>query len=543
MVQKTKRPKYGSMDGFIRPSQPSRPRQRLSSLPVDTAPHFNNQHSTKPEASLPLPQQPVFPTYYSPYATQSAQPTSRTQKQKSKWSRKRKFATSALTILLVGFGLGGWYGAGLLGSINKVFHGNIITDVHALVSHTTLKGEDQGRVNILLAGDSADDPHHGGAQLTDSIMLVSIDTKNHTGFMLSIPRDLWVNIPGVAHQKINAANEATNFNQSGYPKGGMGQLEQIVQTDLGVPVNYYALINYAAFKDAINAIGGVSITIQSPDPRGLYDPNIAKVDHGPLKLPNGVLTLDGQTALNLARARGDPCFCGHVEYGFPQSDFNRTQHQRQMLTALIQKGQSAGVFANPIKVSQLFSSFGNNIATDLSLQDVARFTEITKGINVSKLQPLSLSNSGQKSLLKGYTAPDGEEALIPAAGVDDFGQIRQFYQQLTSNDPVVKEAPSVVVLNATGINGLAHKQAALLQAKGFNVIGAADANGLYQHSLIVDGSNNQKPASTKLLQTVFPRDTGVATGTTSSLEAGEAKSYKADFVVLIGQDSRSTQKP
>src|SRR5258708_2589773 len=295
-----------------------------------------------------------------------------------RWSAKRKVGTVALLILLIGLGFGGFYGARLLSSVNKVFHGNVFTDAAALWSNTPLKGEGQGRVNILLAGDSADDPNHGGAQLTDSIMIVSINTQNHTGFMLSIPRELWVHIPGWSHQKINAANDVVDFNQAGYPKGGMGQLQQIVQTDLGIPIDYYALINYAAFKDAVTAVGGITITIQSTDPRGLFDPNIAKVDGGPLKIPNGAVVLDGQTALNVARARGDPCGCGQYEYGFPHSDYDRTQHQREMLTALAQKAQTAGVIANPFKVTQLFDAFGNNVATDLNLQNVLRFVKLTK---------------------------------------------------------------------------------------------------------------------------------------------------------------------
>jgi LCP family protein required for cell wall assembly len=487
--------------------------------------------------------QSEFPRYYSPYAAKQATSLPQRPKIKSKWSMKRKFVTSGLTLLLVGFVFGGWFGARLIGNLDKVFHGNVFSDVHALFSSTKLKGENQGRVNILLAGDSADDPNHGGAQLTDSIMVVSIDTKNHTGFMLSIPRDLWVNIPGWSHQKINAANDVTNFNQSGYPHGGMGQLEQIVQTDLGIPIDYYALINYTAFKDAVNAVGGITINIQSPDPRGLYDPNIAKADGGPLKLPNGEVTLNGQTALNLARARGDPCGCGQYEYGFPQSDYNRTQHQRQMLTALAQKAQTAGVLANPIRVSQLFNSFGNNIATDLNLQDTLRFIQITKGMNVANLQPLALSNSGKNALLTGYAAPDGEQALIPTAGVDNFGQIQQYYQQLTSDDPVAKEAPSVVVLNAGGITGLAHKEATMLQSKGFNVTGAYDANNQYPNSLIVDLSNNQKPASKQLLQSIFARGTATTTSITSSTEASEAQNYSANFVVILGQKQGSTQQP
>jgi LCP family protein required for cell wall assembly len=519
MNRKLKSSKYSSIDGFLKPDYERRP-QIVRSV-------------VKPSY------QPPFPRYYSPYTSIPKAPSS---KIKRRWSRKRKVVVSILTILFVGFGFGTYFGARIIGNVDKVFHGNLFSDVQAIFSTAKLKGEDSGRVNILLAGDSGDDPGHGGAQLTDSIMIISIDTQNHTGFMLSIPRDLWVYIPGWSHQKINASNDVTNFSQPGFPKGGMGQLEQIVQTDLGIPIDYYALIDYTAFKDAVNAVGGISVNIQSPDPRGLFDPNIAKVDGGPLLLKNGVQTLNGQTALNLARARGDPCYCGLVEYGFPQSDYNRTEHQRQMLTALAQKAQSLGVITNPIKVTSIFNAFGNNVATDLSLQGVTRFTQITKGMNVANLQSLVLSINGKNPLLKDYLAPDGEEALIPTAGIDNFGQIQQYIHQLTSNNPVVREAPSAVVLNASGITGLAHKEATVLQSKGFYVVGAADANNQYPGSMIVDLTKNQKPASKQLLQQLYSSNTTIASDTTSSNEAREAQGYNANFVIILGQNWNSSSQ-
>jgi LCP family protein required for cell wall assembly len=531
---KSNKTNYGA-DGFSRPSRSKQPRRQTSRSPILSQPGKSG-NTTRAKVSG----QPAFAQYYSPYTAKRTVTQQKRPKIRPGWFKRHKIITAVLAILLLGFGVGSWYGAQIIGNLDKVFHGNVFTDAKALFSQTKLKGEDQGRVNILLAGDSADDPNHGGAQLTDSIMIVSIDTKTHTGFMLSIPRDLWVDIPGWSHQKINVANEVNNFNQAGYPKGGMGQLEEIVQNNLGIPIDYYALINYTAFRDAVNSVGGVTINIQSPDPRGLYDPNISKADGGPLKLPNGTVTLNGQTALNLARARGDPCGCGSVEYGFPQSDYNRTQHQRQMLTALAQKAQSAGVLANPIKITNLFNSFGNNVATDLNIQDVLRFIQVTKGMNINSLQSLALSNSGSKPLLTGYFAPDGEEALIPIAGVDNFGQIQQYYQQLTSDNPVVKEAPSVVVLNGSGIIGLAHKDATLLKSEGFNVVGTADANGQYASSLIIDMSNGKKPASRQVLQSLS-KGAGVTASINSSTEATEAQGYNADFVIVLGQNS--SQQP
>jgi hypothetical protein len=134
------------------------------------------------------------------------------KKPSRKHSRKRMVLRLSLIVISLVVAVGGWLGWSVLGNLNKVFHGNIISDAQALFSNTALKGENQGRVNILLAGDSTDDPGHAGAVLTDSILLLSINTKSHSVFLLSIPRDLWVNVPGVSsYQKINAAYADINF--------------------------------------------------------------------------------------------------------------------------------------------------------------------------------------------------------------------------------------------------------------------------------------------------------------------------------------------
>jgi LCP family protein required for cell wall assembly len=452
---------------------------------------------------------------------------------RKKWSRKRKVLTTFLVAFLVLVGLGSWYGGQIINNLDKVFHGNPLSDVQALFSSTKLNGESQGRVNILIAGDSADDPGHNGANLTDSIMVLSINTNNHTAFMMSIPRDLWVYVPGLgSYQKINAANDVTNFNQSGYPRGGMGQLQQIVQTDLGIPIDYYALINYAAFQDAVNAAGGITIDIQSPDPRGIYD------SYTNLKLPNGEVTLNGQEALDLARARGDVP-AGDITYGIPNSDYTRTMYQREMLVALAAKAKTLGVITNPIKISSLFSALGNNVQTNLNLQDVLRLVQLTKGITPTSLgsYEYSASLTGAVSpLLVGYIDPaSGQDALIPSAGIGNYGQLQQDYLQLTSNNPVVKEGASIVILNGSDVTGLAGKERSVLQTKGIDEVTIADAGNTYTGTLIVNRSNSKDPATKQLLNQLFPGT--VVTSATGSTEADEAANYpNANFVVILGKN-------
>jgi LCP family protein required for cell wall assembly len=346
---------------------------------------------------------------------------------KKRFNRRKVIKRTILVIVLLILLVGGWLGWKFQSNLSKVFGGNIF----GLFSSTKLKGEDTGRVNILLAGNSTDDPGHGGAQLTDSIMLVSIDTHNNTAFMMSIPRDLWVNIPNYGYQKINAAYEdgqAENFSAAGYPNGGMGLLEQIVSQKLGVPIDYYALIDYTAFRDAVNAVGGISVNIQSSNPYGLYDPSIDYTTGGPLvDLSNGVHALNGEQALDLARARGD----AYGSYGFPQADFDRTSNQRLMLVALKNKALSIGVLSNPIKLGNLFDSLGNNVKTDFTVSDARRLYDIGKKVNSSQIKSVGLNNVNGQDLLQSYTANDGESALIPAAGLNDYNAIQAYLQQIT----------------------------------------------------------------------------------------------------------------
>lgn len=443
------------------------------------------------------------------------------QRLKSKITLKRTVITLVLLVLLIG----GFIGGKLVYNAHKIFGGSIFS----VFTTTKLQGEDEGRVNILLAGNSADDVGHDGGKLTDSIMLVSIDTKNNKGFLLSIPRDLWVKIPDQGHQKINSAyvyGEEEGFSAHGYPDGGMGQLEQIVSKNFGLPIHYYALVNYTAFKQSVDAVGGIDIVVKSKDPRGLYDPNIDWATKGPLvKLSNGQHHLSGRQALNLARARGD----AYNSYGFYGSDFDRTENQRKMLVALKNKATSAGVLTNPAKLSGLFDAIGNNVQTDLKLPEVKRLHELTKNINGSNLQSLSLNSDKGKNLLASYTSPNGQSALIPAAGVDDFSQIRAFIRSHMKSDPVSQESATIVVLNGTLVDGLASTIKEKLTNQNLYVEKIGDAgNTAQQKTAVIDLTAGDKPNTKAYLIKKF--------NSSYTTQNPYGNLYDADFIIVLGSD-------
>lgn len=456
----------------------------------------------------------------------------RTTVKRSRWQRFRQRTTlkrSVICLVILVLLIGGWVFGKFAYNAHKLFGGSIF----GVFSSQKLRGEAEGCVNILLAGNSADDVGHNGGRLTDSIMLVSIDTKNNKAFMLSIPRDLWVKLPGDGHSKINSAypfGEDADFNESGYPNGGMGELEQIISQSLDIPIHYYGLVNYAAFKDAVNAVGGVDLNIQSDDPRGLYDPNIDWTTHGPLvKLTNGVHHLNGQQALDLARARGD----AYNSYGFAESDFARTQHQRQLLTALKDRTMSLGVLSNPKKLTDLTDAVGSNVKTDFQISEMRRLYEILKKISNNQIKSLSLNDDNGRNLLKSYSSPNGQSALIPAAGLDDYSDIQAFIRKHMSSNPVTQEDARVAVLNGTTTAGLATKIKYKLRGESINVSYIGDAGNTAQKtSVIIDLSHNTKPATKAALLKIF--------GNHLTTQNPYGSSYDVDFIIVLGQDRATT---
>lgn len=459
----------------------------------------------------------------------SGQPTVVKAGRWRRWRQKITLKRSVITLVLIILLTGGWLGGKFIYDTHKLFGGSIFSILHS----TKLKGESDGRVNILLAGNSADDPGHDGADLTDSIMIVSIDTRDNKAFLLSIPRDLWVETDNSGWQKINDVyvdGQTNGFSEAGYANGGMGELEQVVSQDFGITTDYYALINYAALRDAVNAVGGIPVDIQSSDPRGLFDPSIDYSTHGPLvDLTNGEHVLNGEQALDLARARGD----AYGSYGFAGSDFERTQNQRMMLVSLKNKAESVGVLSNPVKLSNLFDAIGNNVTTDFNLSQVHRLYDLVNNISGSNIQSLSLNQANGKNLLASYGAPDGESALIPAAGIGNYSAIQEYINQITSFNPVVQEGATVVVLNGTNTSGLAAQVKAKLTAQSINVTQIADAGTLGQTTTtIIDASNGKDPATKAELIKLFGDHV-----TTQNPYAGI---YSANFIIIAGADQAAT---
>lgn len=541
MQEQTPR-KPQSIDGFVRnrerrsvvysrshaPTQPPtlgvRRHQGETHRPLGDLVPRTGVMSGQPTPVTALPVKQVTPTFRS-----RRRPMDGTVQKKRRLRGITK--RGALIVLALFILSAGWLGWKVYRNTAKVFGNNNPLHMLSAFKPVPLKGQDQGRVNILLAGNSSDAEAHGGASLIDSIMLVSVNTRENTAFMLSIPRDLWVNVPGAGYGKINTTGAVEGFNENGFPKGGIGALEKTLSTNLGIDIHYYSLVNYTAFKDAVNSVGGIDVNIQSADRRGLYDPSFRAHEGGPLRLANGQNHLNGQVALNLARARGDPYNGVAGAYGFPQSDFDRTNHQRMMMLALKDKAISAQVLSNPSKVGKLMDSIGDNVKTDFQLNELTSLFHLMKGVNTSNIQSLSLNNADGKNLLVNYTAPGGQSALAPAMGPEDFSGIKAYISKVMNTNKATKEGAKIVVLNGGEVVGLAKEEGDYIGKKGLSVIQVSDAPTKADTTKIIDNTAGKMPETKKVLQKMY--------GNTMSTDVALAQQYGADYIVILGANQQS----
>jgi len=325
-------------------------------------------------------------------------------------------------LLVVVLAVSGWVWSRAQNAVNDATEGQGGAAIDILMPKA-LTNEGSGRVNILLAGSSFDDTDHDGATLTDSIILASMDLETKHVVLISIPRDLWVQYNNRT-MKINAvfpvaAHGTQGVQDLGNWRMGMYALGSVVERVTGLHVDQYALVGYTALKDAVDAVGGIDVTIATDDPRGIYDPNTD------LKLPSGQNHLDGTTALKLARARNHK-EAGKTAYGI-NSDWGRGDNQRMILMALMQKAKASAALANPATLVSIFDTISVNVRTDLTVSQIRRAYDLSS--QATAVKSISIKGDETHELLANYADSDtGADAIIPAAGRYDYSQIWKFVE-------------------------------------------------------------------------------------------------------------------
>ena len=265
------------------------------------------------------------------------------------------------------------------------------------------------RLTVLVMGLDRRPGYTGLAYRTDTMMIVSLDPETDTLGILSIPRDLYVNVPGYsALQRINTPMVLGEYDQQG---SGPELAMQTVQYNFGIRIHDYIIVDFEAVTTLVDAIGGIEVDV----PNAIADWQFPDMNEGydPLVLNAGLQTMDGETALKYARTRhGD-------------SDFQRAERQQQVLFAVRDQVLSRDAIPGLIlQAPSLYGSLSQDIATNLTLDQMIQLGLYLRDI------PLDNIHTGVIDInyVMGYTTEEGAQVLIPNRAlladlfIDVFGE-------------------------------------------------------------------------------------------------------------------------
>ncbi len=392
---------------------------------------------------------------------------------------------------------------------------------------TPLRGEDSGRINILLLGAAGE--KNAGRDLTDTVMVMSVDTKNKKVALLSLPRDLYVNIPET--QTFTKINSVYKIGLS--QKLGPELIKKSVENIIGVNINYYLIVNFDGFTKIIDDIGGVNVI----SPRDFYDASYPGPNYSyeTFSLSKGFHTLDGKVALQYVRER----------HSDPEGDFGRAKRQQQIIQAVKSKLFSMETFFNVGKLNDILTTLGDNIKTDIPLEDLGSFINLSKNVDTQNINNVVLDAWKPDSLLKVSHVAIGEVAafiLIPRVG--NYSEIQDLTQNIFNQEELKKrreaiadEKASLEIVNQSSDNQLGNKVKKMLTEnldfKNVRVVQTRN-DAVASQTTVSDNANGLKIFTTDELLKKLP-------ATLSSHDNGATNS-KADLVITLGEDLVSVYK-
>jgi LCP family protein required for cell wall assembly len=413
-----------------------------------------------------------------------------------------------------------WTGTGptpfeFSGSNPTAAPGQAAVPVTAEVTPVPWNGSD--RITILIMGLDYRDWESGtGAPRTDSMMLATLDPVARTAGMLSIPRDLWVEIPGFEHNRINTAyflGESYNL-----PGGGPELAMKTVENVLGVPVDFFAVIEFSAFERMIDEIDGIEVLV----PERV---KISPLGRQSRWLEAKAYLLDGPEALAYARAR-------KTEGG----DFDRAARQQQVVLAVRDRVLELDMIPTLItRAPALYQELAQGVRTNLSFDQMMSLILLASQLDKKAIQRGVIE---PPEMVIFQTLPDGAQVLKPVP--DRIRQLRDEIFTLTSavgpsvaaEDPAEgarQEGARLAARNGSGIEGLATQTSDFLTEQGLHVVEVGNADRLdYEISRVIVYSD-RFPYTVRYLASLFGLEE-------SQILNQSTPDSPVDIAVILGRD-------
>ena len=369
-----------------------------------------------------------------------------------------------------------------------------------------LKGEGDGRINILLLGIPGG--NHGGRDLSDTNIVASIDPINKKVAMLSLPRDMWVDIPENGSCKLNAVHAYGDA--SGNKDGGPALSKKTIGEMLDLPIHYFIRVDFVGMVRLVEVLGGITIDVETDiyDP---YFPDRYNSGYEPYSITAGSHHLNGSEALKYARSR------------YTTSDFDRAYRQQQVLVAIKKKISKINLFTEPDKLIHIFKVAKDHLRTDLQPWEIKKLAEIIDQVKIDEVVHKVLDNSADGLLYSSWV--NGTSVLLPQG--DDYSLIQTLAHRIFTEPYLEQEGARIKIQNGTNQIGLAGQTAEVLKDFGYDIIKIGDTKTKYDQTLIIDYSDNKKPHTLDLLHKRIPHS--------KLMKDGLSKSG-VDILIILGKD-------
>ena len=449
--------------------------------------------------------------------TTNATKNKKTKKHKKPMSKKRKIIiwtiSIIVTILLAGIIWLIIWGNDIIAKITGG-QGNVFDLVFTGETYEPLKTDSHGRTNILAFGTSGynmegdeGDGTHDGAQLTDSIMVISLDQETGDTAMLSLPRDLKAPPTCTATSKINEVYWCNNMNGDNEQAGAEALVAEVSDI-LGIDFQYYVHINWGSLVDIVDILGGVTVTLDE----GVYDYGYT----GAVFEPGVEYTLDGEEALGLARAR----------HGTTSGDFSRGASQQKILIGI--KNKISEKQLSITDLLSLASTLGDNLRTNFSIDEMKTLAHLASDFDFDSIRQISLI---EPEPLMTTGEINGISYVLPSAGVGRYSSIQDYVAKMFSSDPRSYEDYTILVLNATETPGLASSEKSSLGEAGYDNIYIDDApEGNYNEGYTLYYTTDTATGTKKLLEEKYSTSA-------QSLDSSTALPTNYSFVIIINTNN------
>ena len=394
----------------------------------------------------------------------------------------------------------------------------------------SLQTDGMGHTNILLLGVGGEG--HDGENLTDTMIVATLDQSEGTVSMVSIPRDTYVENERIGYgTRINSLYELV-YDETEDHAEAEAVLEEEIESIMNMEIQYYAKIDFKGFTEVVDALDGITVETTDVIADEFYpaDPGSSQI-YDPFYLSPGTHTFDGKTALKYVRSRHNT------------SDFSRAQRQQQVIAALKDKALSIGVLTSPGKIKNVYGAISSNFETNMSISELLTLADFGSDLEDNAIQSAVFNDLAYTTGGFLYTPPREEGDpfyLAPYAG--DFREFALFAQVFLYHPEISRDQVAIRVLNGTKTASLAGLTKMMMVRYGFNAIQPqnADTKDVTQTQIYIlpQSSNTEasKEEQEKIERTAALIPLLVDGEISEDVPAAYLSDTEADIVIVLGAD-------